>query len=84
MYVKRHISIPIDSLATRPIMSKYASQVEHNSHQVTRSRAVEVEKLYVLGIPLHNTSQSFQFLFATAGVMLFYLIYGYIQVLIYG
>lgn len=79
MYLKRHISIPIDSLATG--MSKNTSQDGNNSPQATGSGAVEVEKLYVLGIPLHKTSKSFQFLVAVVGIMMFYLVYGYIQVI---
>ena len=78
MHFKRHFAIPVDPLATTSAMS--SSVVEPNSPQATGSRAAVVEKLYVLGIPLHNTSQSFQFIIATAGVMLFFLLYGYIQV----
>ena len=84
MYLKRQHRIPTaDSVAIRLPMSNYAIQVEQHSSP-TRSCAVEEEQreqLYVLGIPLHRTSQSFQFLYGVIGVMLFYLLYGYIQVL---
>ena len=80
MYFKRQHSISTDATA-RITMSKYISQVEqHDSPSASGSRAGEVEQLYVLGIPLHKTSQSFQFLYAVSGVMLFYLVYGYVQV----
>ena len=36
--------------------------------------------LYVLGIPLHKLSRTFQFLVCVFGVMFFYLLYGYTQV----
>jgi len=36
--------------------------------------------LYVLGIPLHKTSPLFQLIFSVTGVMVFYLLYGYVQV----
>ena len=83
MHFKRHISIPIDPLATSSSSSMSSSVAEPNSLRGTGSRAAGVEKLYVLGIPLHNTSQSFQFVIATAGVMLFFLLYGYVQVFAY-
>ena len=82
MYFKRQHSIPRDTVATRLSMNKYTSQVEqHSSPSATGPRPVAVEQLYVLGIPLHKASQSFQFLYAVTGVMLFYLLYGYVQVL---
>jgi len=81
MHFKRHSSLSTDSLATRSSMNKDTSQmVKHSSPRAIESRA-EVEQLFVLGIPLHKTSRLFQFLFSVAGVMLFYLLYGYIQVL---
>ena len=39
-----------------------------------------VTPLYVLGIPLHKFSRTFQFLVCMFGVMFFYLLYGYTQV----
>ena len=39
-----------------------------------------VTPLYVLGIPLHKLSRTFQFLVCVIGVMFFYLLYGYTQV----
>ena len=77
MYFKRHHSIPTDTVVTRVSMSK--SPAEQLNSSPTGSRPVE--QLYVLGLPLHRTSQSFQFLYAVAGVMLFFLLYGYVQVL---
>lgn len=78
MYFKRHHSIPTDTVVTRVSMSKSPAE-QLNSPSPTGSRPVE--QLYVLGLPLHRTSQSFQFLYAVAGVMLFFLLYGYVQVL---
>ena len=43
---------------------------------------VAVTPLYVLCIPLHKLSQSVQFIVCVAGVMFFYLLYGYAQVII--
>lgn len=83
MHYKRHISLPIDPVATSSSSVMSASVAEPNSPQGTGSRTAAVEKLYVLGIPLHNTSQSFQFVIATSGVMLFFLLYGYVQVFAY-
>lgn len=40
----------------------------------------KVDDLFVLGIPLHKTSPLFQLVFSVTGVMIFYLLYGYIQV----
>ena len=85
MYFKRQQKrIPtVDSVETRLPMSSYTVQIEQHSSP-TRSLAGEGEQreqLYVLGIPLHKTSQSFQFLYGVIGVMSFYLLYGYIQVL---
>ena len=80
MHFKRHHSIPTDTVSTRVSMSKSQGE-QHNSTSPNGCHPAEVEQLYVLGIPLHRTSQSFQFLYAVAGVMSFYLLYGYVQVL---
>ena len=38
------------------------------------------EKTYVMGIPLHSLSKPFQLCVCVCGVMVFYLLYGYVQV----
>lgn len=82
MYFKRqNNSIPIDPLLSRSSMSRSILQAENDGPPATGSRG-EVEQLFVMGIPLHKTSRLFQYLFAVAGIMLFFLLYGYVQVLL--
>ena len=45
-----------------------------------RNKVDQVGDLFVLGIPLHKTSPLFQLVFSVSGVMIFYLLYGYVQV----
>lgn len=43
-------------------------------------KSVNVEDLYVFGIPLDGLSKPLQMVICCGGVLLFYLIYGYVQV----
>uniref|UniRef100_A0A8C6TE04 Adenosine 3'-phospho 5'-phosphosulfate transporter 2 n=1 Tax=Neogobius melanostomus TaxID=47308 RepID=A0A8C6TE04_9GOBI len=67
MNSRKHISISIPS-STEQVMSPHIKSVE---------------ELRVLGINLSNFSAPTQFLICVAGVFLFYLIYGYLQELIF-
>lgn len=40
------------------------------------------EKNYVMGIPLHSLSSPLQLCVCISGVMFFYLLYGYVQVIL--
>ena len=53
----------------------------HGNKKSHDPSADEPTPLYVLGIPLHKLSKTNQFLVCVIGIMFFYLLYGYTQVL---
>ena len=74
-------------LSSSPIHDRLTEVISESTGQASQapqpeiiSRSREVNDLYVLGIPLHKTSPLFQLVFSVTGVMVFYLLYGYVQV----
>ena len=64
-------------------LDKFQLPLYYHGNQKSRDSSSEheaVTPLYVLGIPLHKLSRTFQFLVCVFGVMFFYLLYGYTQV----
>ncbi|XP_065900020.1 adenosine 3'-phospho 5'-phosphosulfate transporter 2-like isoform X2 [Dysidea avara] len=73
-------------LSSSPIHDRLTEVISESTGQASQapqpeiiSRSREVNDLYVLGIPLHKTSPLFQLVFSVTGVMVFYLLYGYVQ-----
>jgi len=70
---------PINDGLTEVISESSCSQAPQSEVAIV-PRSREVDNLFVLGIPLHKTSPLFQLVFSVTGVMIFYLLYGYVQV----
>jgi len=78
--------LPAATMSAKYGLVSYNSSRKHISISIPSSTEVmsphikSVEELRVLGINLSNFSPTTQFLICVAGVFLFYLIYGYLQV----